>query len=59
MCNKCYEKIVAKTGKAMLFCKLKEDANTEMKRLCVYQRYCTNTNKYIPHKAENCKYYKS
>lgn len=58
MCNKCYEKLAERTEKIMLFCKLKEDNKNELLRLCSCQRFCSDEDKYIPHKQEQgCKYY--
>lgn len=44
----------------MLFCKLKDNKESlsEMMKLCNGQRFCSDEDKYIPHKQkENCKYY--
>jgi len=61
MCNNCYEKFVNRSGKIMLFCKLRDkdsEAKTEMKELCICQRFCSDKDKYIPnHQKEECKYY--
>ena len=61
MCKNCYEKYVDRTGKEMLFCKLRINENAShdsMFNLCICQRYCSDKEKYIPHnQRENCKYY--
>lgn len=61
MCKNCYEKFVERSGKIMLFCKLLDvdkEAKTEMMKLCIFQRFCSDKDKYIPHQQkEGCKYY--
>lgn len=61
MCKNCYEKFVERSGKVMLFCKLLEEDNevkSEMMKLCLYQRFCSDEDKYIPFKQnEGCKNY--
>lgn len=60
LCKKCYEKLLERSGKIMLFCKLKDDEPnlSEMLKLCICQRFCSDKDKYIPHKQrERCKYY--
>ena len=51
MCKNCYEKFVKRSGKKMLICKLIEESqeeNTDMAKLCICQRFCSDKNKYIP-----------
>ena len=59
MCKNCYEKMVKRSEKIMLFCKLLENdiTNTsEMMKLCICQRFCSDKDKYIPYKQkEGCK----
>ena len=61
MCKNCYEKFVERSGKIMLFCKLLDvdkEAKTEMMKLCICQRFCSDKDKYIPYQQkECCKYY--
>lgn len=61
MCKNCYEKFVERSRKIMLFCKLLDsdkEAKTEMMKLCICQRFCSDEDKYIPHKQkEGCKNY--
>ena len=58
MCKNCYEQYVERTGRYMLFCKLREDKIKEIERLCAAQRYCSEQDKYIPFKqVERCKKY--
>ena len=61
MCKNCYEKFVERSRKIMLFCKLLDsdkEAKTEMMKLCICQRFCSDKDKYIPHQQkEGCKYY--
>lgn len=58
MCGNCYEKYVERTERVMLFCKLKNSAIAELLKLCDCQRYCSDKDKYVPHKQkESCKYY--
>ncbi len=58
MCKKCYECLVNRTNKIMLFCSLKENEKNELERLCSCQRFCSDEDKYIPHRQkEGCKYY--
>ncbi len=61
MCKNCYEKFVKRSGKKMLICKLIEESqeeNTDMAKLCICQRFCSDKNKYIPnHQKERCKNY--
>ena len=61
MCKNCYEKFVERSGKVMLFCKLLEADNeikTEMMKLCIRQRFCSDKDKYIPYQQkEGCKKY--
>ena len=61
MCKNCYEKFVERSGKIMLFCKLLDvdkEAKTEMMKLCICQRFCSDKDKYIPyHQKESCKKY--
>lgn len=59
MCKYCYENFLERSGKIMLFCKLQDqDSETEMMKLCVCQRFCSDKDKYIPYQQKNgCKYY--
>lgn len=58
MCKNYYEKMCQRTGKTMLFCNLKSDETNELLKLCSYQRYCSEEDKYIPHRQkEGCKSY--
>lgn len=61
MCKNCYEKYVERSGKIMLFCTLRDkdkECTSEMMKLCCCQRFCSDKDKYIPHKQkEGCKYY--
>lgn len=61
MCKNCYESFVERSGKTMLFCKLRENNNefkTEMMKLCICQRFCSDKDKYIPYRQkEGCKNY--
>lgn len=58
MCKQCYEQYVKQVEKIMLFCKLKIDGKSEMDRLCICQRFCSDKGKYIPHNQKNgCKSY--
>ena len=57
MCKNCSEKLVERTGRIMLFCKLKGDIKDEdFSKICTCQRYCNEKDRYIPYKQrENCK----
>ena len=61
MCKNCYEKFVERSRKIMLFCKLLDsdkEAKTEMMKLCICQRFCSDKDKYIPHQQKrDCKKY--
>ena len=50
MCENCIEPKNEKSTK--LKCNALND------ELCMFQRYCLDKKKYIPHKQENCKLYK-
>ena len=61
MCKNCYEKFVERSGKIMLICRLMEESkveNTDMTKLCICQRFCSDKDKYIPYQQkEGCKNY--
>ena len=61
MCKNCYEKFVKRSGKIMLFCKLLDsdkEVKTEMMKLCICQRFCSDKDKYIPYQQKDgCKNY--
>ena len=51
--------MVSRTERIMLMCELRENNNvSDLEKLCICQRYCSDENKYIPYKqAECCKNY--
>lgn len=58
MCKHCYEKLISRTERVMLVCKLLENKNndSEIDSLCVCQRYCSEKDKYIPYNQKmGCK----
>lgn len=56
MCKNAYEKVSERTGKSMIYCKIKSKDNTF--NLCISQRFCKDKDKYIPHEQEKfCKLY--
>lgn len=58
MCANCYEKYLEHARRIMLFCLRKAGNGPELLKLCDCQRYCSEKDKYIPHKQkESCKYY--
>ncbi len=57
MCKNAYEKLSTKTEEIMIFCKLKEYEQNELLKLCISQRYCNKSKKYIP--ADQKKYCKN
>ncbi len=58
MCKQSYEKLVKRSGKIMLLCKLKSNQTSEIMKLCICQRFCPDKDKYIPHQQKSgCKYY--
>lgn len=57
MCKNAQEQFFQKTGKVMLFCRLKGDV-CSLRTLCVCQRYCKDEDKYVETNPQaNCKYY--
>ncbi len=56
MCKNAYEKLSTKTDEIMIFCKFKDSEPNELLRLCISQRYCSKSKKYIP--ADQKKYCK-
>lgn len=62
MCKNAYEQLSKRTGKIMVFCRLRDDCKeytSEMMKLCVAQKFCSDKDKYVPHGQEQmCKYYK-
>ena len=61
MCKNAYEEYIERSGKIMLFCKLLDadkEVKTEMMKLCICQRFCSDKDKYIPYQQkEGCKNY--
>ena len=59
MCRNAYEEYVERSGKVMILCKLRiTNTSSDMEKLCVCQRFCSDKDKYIPHQQkEGCKYY--
>lgn len=58
MCRNSYKKILERTGKEMLFCKLRGNDGS-LKQLCISQRFCQEKDKYIEsdHPNKMCKNY--
>ena len=57
MCKHSYEKILDKTNKVMICCKLKSLDNNLL-NICVGQKFCEKKDKYIPHnQSVNCKFF--
>ena len=59
MCKNAYEEYIGRSGKIMILCKLRiTNTSSDMEKLCVSQRFCSDKDKYIPHQQkEGCKYY--
>lgn len=56
MCKNAYEKLSERTGKTMIYCKLRTNDSTF--QLCISQRFCRDKDKYVPHEQKNfCKFY--
>lgn len=59
MCKYSYSKLSNRTQKEMLFCKRLDNNENEIDQICLWQRYCKDTGKYIErNQSKNCKYYK-
>lgn len=59
MCKYQYYKTLSRSGREMLFCKLKDDSYADMEQLCLGQYFCTKEDKYLPrNQKQNCKNYK-
>lgn len=57
MCKNAYEQVSERTGKIMIFCKLKGH-DAQLNQLCISQRFCQNKDRYIEVDQEkNCKYF--
>lgn len=57
MCKNSYEKYCERSKKNMLYCKLFYNNIDDFDKLCGFQRYCNEIDKYIFHKERECKYY--
>ena len=56
MCKNAFEKSSERTGKVMIYCKLRNEDGKY--KICVSQRFCKDKDRYIPHDQKNfCKYY--
>lgn len=57
MCKYEYEQISERTGKRMIFCKLK-GLDAELFQTCISQRFCGKEDRYVAvDQKKNCKYY--
>lgn len=56
MCNNSYIKISPTTKVEMVYCKLFEEKNNDMERICLFQKYCTKKSIYELNHEEKCKY---
>lgn len=60
MCKNAYEKVNSKTKHNMYYCHCFDNEDNEIKRLCLYQRYCSEKCTYIFNNFNNekrCKKY--
>lgn len=58
MCKNSCEQLSERTGKTMIFCKLKGTEGL-ISQLCIAQRYCKDKDRYIETDQKmNCKDYK-
>lgn len=61
LCKHCYEKYSERSHKSMLFCCQFNDGKKSDKptlsELCMFQRFCSDEDRYIPNKQNKCKEY--
>ncbi len=57
MCKHAYERISDRTGKVMIFCRLRGN-DAALSQLCVSQKYCKDKGRYIEiNQKRDCKYF--
>lgn len=57
MCKNAYEQVSERTGKIMIFCKLRGNVQS-LSSLCVSQRFCKDKDRYIElNPKKDCKDY--
>lgn len=57
MCKNAYEQVSARTGKVMIFCKLR-GMNGNLSDLCISQRFCKDKDRYIEvDQKRDCKFF--
>lgn len=57
MCKNAYEQVSEKTGKIMIFCKLKGKDNS-LSQICISQKFCQDKDRYIEiNQKRDCKYF--
>ena len=57
MCKNAYEAISNITKKSMIYCRLNDEEQDEMLKLCCKIRFCDEKDKYIFHNEKECKRY--
>ena len=57
MCVNAYESLCERTGKIMVFCRLKGVEQT-LEHICISQKFCGKEDKYVPlNQKRDCKFY--
>lgn len=55
-CEHAYEKLCDRTGKNMIFCRLKKNSEN-FQNICINQRFCQKLDKYVQSERITCKDY--
>jgi hypothetical protein len=55
MCKNSYIKLSSTTKTEMIYCHLFDDENSDMLRICRFQKYCGQVKKYIFNNENKCK----
>ena len=58
MCKNSYYKNNKRTDKKMIYCHCFDKEDDDMRKLCLYQRYCKDKEEYVFNNIEKCKNYK-
>lgn len=57
MCKNAYEQISERTGKIMIFCKLRDNVSN-LSKLCISQKFCKDKDRYVEiNQKRDCKYF--
>lgn len=57
MCKNAYEQLSERTGKIMIFCKLRGNEGT-LSQMCISQKFCMDKNRYVEiDQKRDCKYF--